>query len=248
MVAGIERYMKLLAPDAIPDLCELLARVESRRGRRVMCAVLIHLAKGRIDPFLPFLKDERWFLVRNVLTILGQMKNPSAVKHIRSFVGHGEIRVRREALTALSLIGEREAVEALVTSLRDTDFRIRVSAARSLSRLGRTGLNPILQVVLARDFESRSFEEKRGFFEALGRTNAPELIQFLRVLLDKRPLFKKTEAEEMRVCAVEALSRMKLPEARVLLAAAASDPSSIVRAAVGGATKRQEEDEEGDDV
>jgi hypothetical protein len=247
MADEIERYMKHLSPESIPDLIDILGRLESRRGRRVMCNVLIDLAKGRIDQFLPYLKDERWYLVRNVLTIMGQMKASSSIKHIRPLVSHPEIRVRREALTALSLIGEREAVEALVASLKDSDARIRVSAARSLSRLGKAGLNPILQVVLAKDFESRGFEERRGFFDALGRTNSPEIIAYLKMLLGKKPMFRKAEADEMKVCAVEALSRMKLPEVKALLADAARDPSSIVRAAVAGATRRQEEDD-ADDV
>ena len=247
MADEIERYMRYLSPEAIPELIDVLGRLESRRGRRVMCNVLIDLSKGRIDAFLPYLKDQRWYLVRNVLGILGQMKASAAVKHIRPLVSHAEIRVRREALTALSLIGEREAVEALVASLKDSDARIRVSAARSLSRLGKAGLNPILQVVLAKDFESRSFEERRGFFDALGRTNSPEILQYLKMLLGKKPMFKKNEADEMKVCAVEALSRMKLPEVKALLADAAKDASSIVRAAVTGATRRHEEDD-GDDV
>jgi len=242
----VESYLKLLTPAAIPDLCDILGRVESRRARKVMCAVLLHLAHGRIDIFVPFLQDERWFLVRNVLTILGQTRNASAVKHIRPLVRHPEMRVRREALTALSLIGEREALDALVASLRDPDFRMRVSAARSLARLGRSAVNPLLQVVLGKDFEDRSIEEKRGFFEALGRTNAPEIMSYLKMLLAKRPLFKKTQAEEMRVCAVEALARMRLPEVRQLLAEAAKDPSSVVRAAVTGATRKHDDDGEDD--
>jgi hypothetical protein len=243
----VERYLKLLSPGAIPDLCDVLGRVESRRGRKVVCAVLLHLAGGRVEPFLPFLSDSRWYLVRNVLTILGQMKSTSVIRYIKPLVGHSEIRVRREALTALSLIGQSEAIDALVASLRDPDPRMRVSAAGSLSRLGRTGVNPLLQVVLAREFEGRSFEEKRGFFEALGRTNAAEILPYLKLLLGKKPLFKKTEAEEMRVCAVEALSRMRLPEVRALLDEATKDPSSLVRAAVTGARKRHD-DEEAEDV
>jgi HEAT repeat protein len=181
-------------------------------------------------------------VVRNILLVLGRMKAVGAVRQIKPLVMHEDLQVRREALAALSQIGEGEALDALLALLRDPDPRMRVSAARSLSRLGKRAVNPLLGIVLAREFEERGLEEKRGFFEALGRTNAPDLLPYLRMLLNRKPLFKKKEAEEMRVCAVEALSRMRGPDARALLGQASQDPSSLVRAAVAGAQRRQDEE------
>jgi hypothetical protein len=241
-------YLEALRAPAIPMLCDLLGSIEARRGRMLVVDTLIRIGRGNVELLTPYLADERWFVVRNILLVLGRMKASVAVRHIRPLVTHGDLNVRREALAALSQIGEGEALDALLALLRDTDPRLRVSAARSLSRLGKRAVNPILQVILGRDFEGRPLEEKRGFFEALGRTNAPDVLPFLRMLLNKKPMFKKKEAEEMRVCAVEALARMRGSEARALLDAAGHDPSSTVRAAVAGALKFQAEGgEEADD-
>lgn len=235
----VGHYLRTLRPEAIPSLCELLGTVESRLGRRVMSRALADLSRGQAQVLLPFLQDERWYLVRNILAILGELKDPSTVKQIRPLVRHGELRVRREALAALSRIGRGEALDALHALLRDPDPRLRISAACSLGGLGATALNPLLQVVLAREFGEKSLEEKRGFFDALGRTGSAEVIPYLRMLLGKKPVFGRQQAEEMRVCAVEALARLSGPEAEALLAAAAGDPSSMVRAAVSGARRRR---------
>ncbi len=244
-----ESYLAYLPAETIPSLCELLGTVESRRAREALCRALVGHGREAVDRLIPFLSDSRWFLVRNILSVLGQMKAAVAVRHIKPLVTHEDLRVRREALTALSLIGEGEAMEALLSLVRDPDPRMRTTAAASLARLGRVAVNPLLQIVLAKDFESRSMEEKRGFFEALGRTNDTELLPYLKMLLNKKPLFNKTQAEEMRVCAVEALSRMTGPEALALLEVTTRDPSSVVRAAVTGALRRIREagDEEAQD-
>lgn len=237
-----EGYLAALPDIAIPALCRVLGQVDSRRGRMLVVNALVRIGQGNIEMFYPYLRDERWYVVRNILLILGRMRALGAVKQIKPLVMHEDLNVRREALTALSQIGEGEALDALLALLRDSDPRMRMSAARSLARLGRAAVNPLLGIVLGRDFEERSLEEKRGFFEALGRTNAPDLLPYLRMLLSRKPLFRKKEAEEMRVCAVEALSRMRGNDVRVLLEQAAQDPSSVVRAAVTGAQRRQDEE------
>jgi hypothetical protein len=242
-----EAYLAAIRPTGVPALCELLGTVESRRGRMMLVNTLTRIGQGNLDVLVDYLRDDRWFVVRNILLVLGRMKASVAVKHIRPLVTHEDRNVRREALTALSQIGEGEALDALLALLRDSDPRIRVSAARSLARLGKRAVNPLLQIILAAGFEARPLEERRGFFESLGRTNSPDVLPFLRMLLGKKPLFKKKEAEEMRVCAVEALARMRGPEVKSLLEMALSDPSSVVRAAVAGAQKRQDE-EDPDDV
>jgi hypothetical protein len=242
-----ESYLSAIRATGVPALCELLGTVESRRGRMLLVATLTRIGQGNLDVLIDYLRDERWFVVRNILLVLGRMKAVVAVKHIRPLVTHEDLHVRREALAALSQIGEGEALDALLALLRDSDPRIRVSAARSLARLGKRAVNPLLQIVLARDFEMRPLEERRGFFESLGRTNSPDILPLLKMLLGKKPMFKKKEAEEMRVCAVEALARMKGPDARALLETAQNDPSSVVRAAVAGAQKRRDE-EDPDDV
>ncbi|HEX7878251.1 MAG TPA: HEAT repeat domain-containing protein [Candidatus Eisenbacteria bacterium] len=242
-----ETYLSAIQPGAVPALCELLGTVESRRGRMMVVNTLTRIGQGNLDVLVGYLRDERWFVVRNILLVLGRMKASVAVKHIRPLVTHEDLNVRREALAALSQIGEGEALDALLALLRDSDPRIRVSAARSLARLGKRAVNPLLQIILARDFEARPLEERRGFFESLGRTNSPDVLPLLKMLLGKKPLFKKKEAEEMRVCAVEALARMRGSEVKALLELALTDPSSVVRAAVAGAQKRQDE-EDPDDV
>lgn len=237
-----EAYLSVLPDGAVPALCRLLGDVESRRGRMMVVNALVRLGQGNVELFYPYLRDERSFVVQNILMVLGRMKATGAVRQIKPLVTHDDLNVRREALAALSQIGEGEALDVLLALLRDPDPRMRVSAARSLSQLGKRAVNPLLGIVLAREFEERGHEERRGFFEALGRTNAPDLLPFLRMLLSKKPLFKKKEAEEMRVCAVEALSRMRGPEVKPLLDMAAQDPSSLVRAAVTGAQRRQDEE------
>jgi hypothetical protein len=237
-IAPLEHFIRVLPEEAIGSLCEVLGRLESPRARKRLVDALIEKAGGNILPFLPFLKDERWFLVRNVVVILGAMKNEQAVTPLKELLKHPEFRVRREALRALSQVGRGRALDVLVECLFDPDQRIRSGAARNLSLTGRRAVPHLLTVIEEKDFDNRDLSEKRSFYEALGYAGGKDMIPLMRDVLGRRSLFRRTQADELRACACEALGWIGGSEAQELLSRHLEERSIIVRTAAQSGLRR----------
>ena len=237
-LASLVEFVRALPPPAVGSLCELLGELESARARRHLIDALIEKAEGNVTPFLPYLRDPRWYLVRNVALILGTMKNEQAVGPLKELLRHSDFRVRREALSALSEVGRGRALDVLAEALHDSDPRIRMGAARNLSLAGRRVLHHLLVVIEDKDFDRRDLSEKRAFYEALGYAGGKEVLPILRDALNRRSLFKRTQADELRACACEALGWIGGQEARELLTAQIQDRSALVRTAAQSGLRR----------
>lgn len=237
-LASLVEFVRALPPAAVGSLCELLGELESARARRHLIDALIEKAEGNVTPFLPFLRDPRWYLVRNVALILGAMKNEQSVGPLKELLRHPDYRVRREALSALSEVGRGRALDVLAEALHDSDPRIRMGAARNLALAGRRALPHFLTVLEDKDFDKRELSEKRTFYEAVGYAGGKEVLPIMRDVLNRRSLFRRVPAEELRACACEALGWIGGSEAKDLLTAQLGERSVIVRTAAQSGLRR----------
>src|SRR5206468_8763232 len=78
------------------------------------------VAPQHIDTLAASVAHHEWYVVRNVIWIMGRV-GPPALPHIRKGSSHREPRVRREAVRSLAQIGGPEAVKGLVGYLYDRD-------------------------------------------------------------------------------------------------------------------------------
>jgi len=78
--------------------------------------------------FTLFTDDRRWYLVRNILYILGRIGKEQSLPYIQRALNHEDLRVKREAIQALGLIGGQKAIGLLVRALTDNDVRVRCIA------------------------------------------------------------------------------------------------------------------------
>lgn len=213
-------FSRLLGPDAVNPLIDLVGRLTRVKPRRILCDVLGHLCQNNITPLLRGLEDNRWFVVRNVLFVLTKIGNPKALDHVRPLVGHKETRVRRELIHMLEGIKEPKAKDLLVLFLQDPDQVIRVQALRALAGSGyEPALDRMIEGVSSRDFGLKESKEKKEWFEALGRLGGNSGVGHLREILSNgaRGWFRRTAKEEMAKLSIEALRRIGSEEAQAVL-------------------------------
>ncbi len=147
LLEHVRAYLSLLQKNAIKPLIKLLGELKNSKVRRVFCDALSEVGKNHIELFTPFIEDRRWYLVRNIVYILGRIGKEQALPYVQKAFNHEENRVRREAVQALGLIGGPKAIGLLVRALTDNDVRIRCMAAINLGKVGKkTGLIPLLEV------------------------------------------------------------------------------------------------------
>jgi len=70
---------------------------------------------------LPMLKDERWYVVRNMVTILGEIGSAEAVNALQTTARHPEPKVRKEVIKAFMKINTHAAENTLISLMDDDD-------------------------------------------------------------------------------------------------------------------------------
>jgi hypothetical protein len=234
----LDLFVGVLPDEAIGPLCDVLGNLHTLAARRRLVQALAVKAHGDVRPFLPFLRDPRTELVRHVAGILGQSRNEAALEPLRKLFRHPDFHVRREGLAALSKLGTGRALGVLADALLDVDPRIRMTAARSLGMAGRTSIPALLTSIEDPEFDDRPLTEKRAFYEALGFAGGESVLPVLKRALKRKRWFRRTQADEIRACACEALGWVGGAEARALLSTFLEDRSILVRTAAQSGLRR----------
>lgn len=214
----VRGYLKLLNPNSLQPLMKVLGDLGNPKARRTVCDAICEIGKNQIDQILPFMEDRRWYLVRNVVYILGRIGKEPAIPSVQKALGHREMRVRREAVQALGFIGGAKAFHLLIKALQDADVRIRCAAALNLGKVGRKNSLPyLLEVIQAKEFTGKEAAEKKAFFDAIGLAGSNDPIPLLRKLLMKKAWFRRKKVDELRQGAASALALIASREAKEVL-------------------------------
>jgi HEAT repeat protein len=214
----VNAYLLLLQKNSIKPLLKLLGELKNSKARRLFCDALSEIGKNSIELFTPFVDDRRWFLVRNIVYILGRIGKEQSLPYIQKAFNHEEIRVRREAVQALGLVGGSKATGLLVKALTDNDVRIRCMAAINLGKVAKkAGLIPLIEVVQTKDFNKREPVEIKAFFNAIGMVGSNDAIPVLQQLLERKSWFGRGKIDEIRIEVANALAMIGTPEAKAIL-------------------------------
>jgi len=115
------RLLKRLGAPAVPTLLEVLADEPDQAQRKILVDVLTDSADDYLDELSPYLGDNRWYLVRNIVAVIGSAHDPRAVALLQRTIRYPEPRVRRETLRAGVQVGGRAASGLLEAGLGDDD-------------------------------------------------------------------------------------------------------------------------------
>jgi hypothetical protein len=203
----IAQYLGLVASDAIQEFTGLLAEERDRQVRARMCQILAKVGPPAVPVLVDWLEDPRWFLVRNLVHVLGKIGDESVFGPVVTLLGHPHARVRIEAVRALAVIAPARAAAPLVDVARDTDVEVRLEAIRALGALGRDEAVPILRDVAGgASVGVADLTLRREAVEALANIGTPGAREALSGLAHRRVWFWNRTERRLRDVAVTALA------------------------------------------
>jgi len=129
---------------AKPLLDRLLQEPEAGR-RRALIRLLTSLGPSIVPEMVSRLSHPKWYFVRNLCLILGDIGDRQAVAGLLQTTAHPDHRVKREAIVAIGKMAAPEAVPGLGKILVEESFfsskkedQTRIDAASALYRIGGT--------------------------------------------------------------------------------------------------------------
>ncbi|MGA6993670.1 MAG: HEAT repeat domain-containing protein [Candidatus Deferrimicrobiaceae bacterium] len=113
--------------------------------RRSLIRLLTTLGPTIVPDIISRLSHPKWYFVRNLCVILGDIGDRQAVESLLQATSRADYRVKREAIMAIGKLSAPEAVPGLGKILADEKFfsskkedQIRIDAANSLYQIGGT--------------------------------------------------------------------------------------------------------------
>ena len=162
-----------MGPMMARALGKALDSEEDRSARRALIDAVIDMGDDANEVLERMVNDDRWFVVRNAVAILGQIGDETSVQHLTMTLANDDPRVRKETIVSLGRIGGENAGILLTGKLEDTEAAVRAAAARALGALkvGKA-LKPLLALLESENDEDAIIEVAR----ALGQLGDPSAV------------------------------------------------------------------------
>lgn len=219
------RVLAKIGPEVTPFLIQTLSETNSRRYRMRLIKTIRILGKPAVRYLVRFLADSRWYLVRNVLILLGDLGDSSLVSLVEPLLFHQERRVREEAMDCLRKLGGEEAMDALLGFIE----KGKIEEDRALAVEKLVSFPPPQVIPYLIRYIEEGKEVGRASLRILAEFDPPGFQEFLVNILKKRPfLFFRRRFAPLRPVAAELLC-LKLPESWESLKLFATDPDPEVR-------------------
>jgi HEAT repeat protein len=140
------------------------------------------------------LPDEKWYLIRNAIFILGNLGGKGACDAFRFRLSDSDIRVRLEIIRALEKIDSSESVDLLMLLADDPDNSVREAAIIVLGLKKRSDLFPFYV-----DLIKRQKGEAGRIFNALALSGCLEARDYLWNLLHNNQELKDLSSGKLSV-------------------------------------------------
>jgi len=151
-------------------LVQRLCVANSLSDRKSIAIALTRAGEAAISAIVPMLKDERWYVVRNMVTLLGELNSPESIKALKMTAQHPETKVRKEIIKSLAKIAPQTGENTLISMLDDLDRDVVRQVIFSLGALrSKAAVQPLLEIVTASDAFLKKLELKKLAVSALGR-------------------------------------------------------------------------------
>ncbi len=178
--AQIEMVVESLGDRLISTLLDLVADEQDRSRRRALIEFLEAFPTQVVPEATRRLKDPRWFVVRNMLGLLGAMRGRDALPGVVSVLEHADSRVRLEAARTIVRLDRRPSPDLVARLIGDQDPQV---ALRIVHTLGRervaTAVDPLLEVIAPLDPLGRQRELRLQAIASLGQIGDPRALDSL---------------------------------------------------------------------
>lgn len=233
---SLRTLIEQMGSSAVDPLLDVLADSDSRSVRRLVFDALTGMGPFVAQRAVDRLQDGRWFVLRNMLSLLQRLDHLPDDFDPQKFLEHDDPRIRREAMPlALRRAGMRDRV--LVRALADEDERmVRMALLEIQDRIP----DPVLSTLVNRVVraEQRGGEIRALGARVLGRTRSPLAMKALMELAASgKTLFGKVRIESPSPVVLAALRSLAErwsdnEEVKVLLEAASRSKDPDTRGAV----------------
>ncbi len=211
-------YIILVGAPYCEPIVERLGLASHYSERKRWIDLLTRISGNAQQTMIPFLNDERWYLVRNLVMILGSEPTPAVVKAIQPLHQHPHPQVRAETLRVLFSCNQATANRLLLAELRSDDQEACLAAV-NIAHLSRDQeVLTFLHRLLDKEPESNGeLTLSRAIVTSLCLRAEKESLVILRRILNRGGLLVQRRTRQLQRDIIAALADFRHPAADKLL-------------------------------
>jgi len=205
----IDRLCSAIGQTLAYPLIQRLCVAESLHARKTIAIALTSSGEAAIPAILPMLKDERWYVVRNMVTILGEIGSAETVGALQQTARHPEPKVRKEVIKSFLKINSPTIENAFISLIDDEDEDVVRQAIFSLGAIrSKTAVRPLLDIVTASDIFLKELPLKKQALAALGRIGDKQATTALMDLIGSMGLLAPGRWQEFKIAIAKTLGNL----------------------------------------
>lgn len=236
--AVVKALVSLKGKVVVWRLMDHLAEESDGQVRKSLAEVLIRQGTSALPVLIEYMEDERWFVVRNAVAILGEIRRDEATEALKVALKHRDVRVRRETIRSLTKIGGSNAIGTLLRIVTSGDPEMSRQALLSLGAMKVTAAVPtLISLVRSMGNTPKTLGTKKDAIKALGEIGSEEAATALIEILQKRTFWRRSITDEIRGYAAQALAAIGGSDAIAALELAVDDKADNVARSAARALK-----------
>ena len=201
--------LRHLGETAVPAAIQRLNVAGTIHSRKALATALARIGIPAVPLLLAMLNDAKWFRVRSMLTILGEIGSSDSIEGLKHTVYHDDDRVRKEAIRCLTKIGGTRSAEILVDLLSDKDPSIMKQVIFSLGILkSEKALDPLMRITKKQDIFLKSLSLKKEALQTIGLIADRRVLPHLEKMASKNYWFAPKRGEELRVAVIAVIGQL----------------------------------------
>lgn len=226
----VQSVLVALSERSVAPLLQMLADEEDLLVRRAIVEIVIRIGNPAVPAILENLGDSRWYMVRNLVTILGGLGIPDLAPHVVATLSHPDVRVKKEAIKALSRIPHPSSVTALcdLCFFPEETVALTATAALALKR------EPDAVVTLFRRIATKrilypNYRLAHEAIDSLRAIGTDEALTALHEVLSLPAVWQTEKFRAMKTHALRSISRFKGERSRAVLEETLRSPDGHLR-------------------
>jgi HEAT repeat protein len=225
-----ETILAALEERAVRPLLQLLAEEEDLLVRKTIVEIVARIGRIAVPAILENLSDTRWYMVRNMVTILGNLGMPDLAPHIASTLSHPDLRVKKEAIKALAKTPHPAAVNTLCELCFFPEETVALTATAALASKKETeAVVTLFRRVATRKILYPNYRLAHEAIDSLRSIGTDEAVTALEEILALDAVWQTEKFRIMKSHALRSISKVKGERSREALKKALQAKEKFLR-------------------
>ena len=195
---------------SVGPLLQALAEEEDLLVRKAIVEIVTRIGRVAVPTILENLTDSRWYMVRNMITVLGTLGMPDLAPHVAATLSHPDLRVKKEAIKALSRIPHPSAVTALCELCFFPEETVALTATAALSSKKDTeAVVALYRRAAAKRILYPNYRLTHEAIDSLRAIGTEESVTALEEILALRALWSTKKFRAMKFHALRSISKIR---------------------------------------